>query len=86
MFESCEELWSRLSATGYFIDPVMIKVVYIAARMQKPLLLEGPEGSGKTQLAVSVAKAAGNQGRAPTVWSSSTGPISKSPPNNSFSR
>ena len=59
MFESCEELWSRLSATGYFIDPVMIKVVYLAARMQKPLLLEGPAGSGKTQLAVSVAKAAG---------------------------
>src|SRR5208337_1441482 len=28
-------------------------------RMQKPLLLEGPAGSGKTQLAVSVAKAAG---------------------------
>jgi MoxR-like ATPase len=59
MFESCEELTSRLSATGYFIDPVMIKVVYLAARMQKPLLLEGPAGSGKTQLAVSVAKAAG---------------------------
>jgi MoxR-like ATPase len=37
----------------------MIKVVYLAARMQKPLLLEGPAGSGKTQLAVSVAKAAG---------------------------
>ena len=59
MFESCEELTSRLTATGYFIDPVMIKVVYLAARMQKPLLLEGPAGSGKTQLAVSVAKAAG---------------------------
>ena len=37
----------------------MIKVVYLAAKMQKPLLLEGPAGSGKTQLAVSVAKAAG---------------------------
>jgi MoxR-like ATPase len=59
MFESCEELTSRLSATGYFIDPVMTKVVYLAAKMQKPLLLEGPAGSGKTQLAVSVAKAAG---------------------------
>ena len=59
MFESCEELTGRLTATGYFIDPVMIKVVFLAARMQKPLLLEGPAGSGKTQLAVSVAKAAG---------------------------
>jgi hypothetical protein len=25
MFESCEELTARLTATGYFIDPVMIK-------------------------------------------------------------
>src|ERR1035441_10531222 len=59
MFGSTEELSGKLAATGYFIDPVMIKVVYLAARMQKPLLLEGPAGSGKTQLAVSVAKAAG---------------------------
>jgi len=47
MFESYEDLTTRLKATGYFIDPVMIKVVYLAARMQKPLLLEGPAGSGK---------------------------------------
>ena len=59
MFDSITDLATRLAATGYFIDPVMIKVVYLAARMQKPLLLEGPAGSGKTQLAVSVAKAAG---------------------------
>ena len=42
MFGSTEELSGKLAATGYFIDPVMIKVVYLAARMQKPLLLEGP--------------------------------------------
>ena len=59
MFDSVADLAGKLAATGYFIDPVMIKVVYLAARMQKPLLLEGPAGSGKTQLAVSVAKAAG---------------------------
>jgi MoxR-like ATPase len=59
MFESFDDLMERLKATGYFIDPVMIKVVYLAAKMQKPLLLEGPAGSGKTQLAVSVAQAAG---------------------------
>ena len=59
MFDSIAELTAKLAATGYFIDPVMTKVVYLAARMQKPLLLEGPAGSGKTQLAVSVAQAAG---------------------------
>jgi MoxR-like ATPase len=32
--------------------------LYVAARLQKPLLLEGPAGSGKTQLAYAVADAA----------------------------
>jgi MoxR-like ATPase len=59
MFESFEDLMSRLKATGYFIDPVMTRIVFLAAKLQKPLLLEGPAGSGKTQLAVSVAQAAG---------------------------
>ncbi len=59
MFKSFDELMSRLKATGYFIDPVMTRIVFLAAKLQKPLLLEGPAGSGKTQLAVSVAQAAG---------------------------
>jgi MoxR-like ATPase len=59
MFDSLEDLTTKLAATGYFIDPVMVQVVYLAAKLQKPLLLEGPAGSGKTQLAVSVAQAAG---------------------------
>ena len=57
MFESLNELSNGLSGTGYLIDPVMTQVVYLAARLQKPLLLEGPAGSGKTQLALSVAQA-----------------------------
>jgi MoxR-like ATPase len=59
MFDSLEELASKTAATGYFIDPVMTQVVFLAAKLRKPLLLEGPAGSGKTQLAVSVAQAAG---------------------------
>ena len=55
MFESLAALSEGLSANGYFIDPVMTQVVFLAAKLQKPLLLEGPAGSGKTQLAVSVA-------------------------------
>jgi MoxR-like ATPase len=58
MFDSLEDLSTKLAATGYFIDPVMTKVVFLAGKLQKPLLLEGPAGSGKTQLAVSVAQAA----------------------------
>src|SRR5580692_11966625 len=59
MFGSIEDLSSALMATGYFIDPVMTQVVFLAAKLQKPLLLEGPAGSGKTQLAIAVAAAAG---------------------------
>jgi len=61
MFESLEDLSSKLAATGYFIDPVMTKVVFLAAKLKKPLILEGPAGSGKTQLAISVAAAADRQ-------------------------
>ncbi len=59
MFETLCDLSHSLAATGYFIDPVMIQVVFLAAKLKKPLLLEGPAGSGKTQLALSVAAAAG---------------------------
>jgi MoxR-like ATPase len=59
MFDSITDLASKLAGTGYFIEPVMTQVVFLAAKLQKPLLLEGPAGSGKTQLAVSVAQAAG---------------------------
>jgi hypothetical protein len=58
MFDSLVDLSNKLSATGYFIDPVMVQVVFLAAKLKKPLLLEGPAGSGKTQLALSVAAAA----------------------------
>jgi len=59
MFDTLQDLSIKLKATGYFIDPVMTRIVFLAAKLQKPLLLEGPAGSGKTQLAVSVAQAAG---------------------------
>ena len=50
MFDSLEELSAKLAATGYFIDRVMAQVVFLAIRLKKPLLLEGPAGSGKPQL------------------------------------
>ena len=52
MFDSIDDLGFKLAATGYFIDPVMTQVVFLAAKLQKPLLLEGPAGSGKAQAAL----------------------------------
>ena len=58
MFSSIEELSEKLDAAKYVTDPVTLKVIYLAAQMQKPVLAEGPPGSGKTELAKVVALAA----------------------------
>jgi len=58
VFSSLQELAGRLRATGYIADSIATTTVYLAARLHKPLLLEGPAGSGKTQLAYAVADAA----------------------------
>jgi len=57
VFSSVEEVSRLLRSTGYIADSVAVTTVYLAARLQKPLLLEGPAGSGKTQLAYAVADA-----------------------------
>lgn len=58
MFASVEDLGGRLRSTRYLIDPVRLKAVYLATAMKKPLLIEGPPGSGKTELAYAIASAA----------------------------
>jgi len=58
VFSSIEELSGKLRATGYIADSVATTTVYLSAKLHKPLLLEGPAGSGKTQLAYAVAEAA----------------------------
>jgi MoxR-like ATPase len=59
MFSSLAELSERLRAVRYVIDPVALEVAYLAGRMRKPLLVEGPPGCGKTELAYAIAAAAG---------------------------
>jgi MoxR-like ATPase len=59
VFSSAKELSEKLRTARYIIDPVTLSVVYLAARMKKPLLIEGPPGCGKTELAYAVAEAGG---------------------------
>jgi len=59
VFASAENLGDGLRDAQYVVDRVTLQVVYLAARMQKPLLVEGPPGCGKTELAYAVAAAAG---------------------------
>jgi MoxR-like ATPase len=58
VFSSAEELCDKLGAARYVIDPVTLQTVYLAIRMKKAVLIEGPPGCGKTELAYAVAEAA----------------------------
>jgi hypothetical protein len=57
MFPSLKNVDHGLRGTGYLADSIVHTTVYLAAKLHKPLLLEGPAGSGKTQLAYAVAAA-----------------------------
>src|SRR5476649_666725 len=58
MFSSLQQLGEQLCVSGYIADRVTVTTVYLAAKLHKPMLLEGPAGSGKTELAYAVADAA----------------------------
>src|ERR1035437_490376 len=53
--ESVQEVRRRLRATGYLPDEGLSTITYLALAMQRPLLLEGEPGTGKTALAEALA-------------------------------
>jgi MoxR-like ATPase len=60
MFASPDDVRDRLAAAGYLPDGAIATTVFLAAELGKPLLVEGPAGVGKTQLAKAVAAASGS--------------------------
>jgi len=58
-FEDVTGVRSGLSDVSYLADDGIAGIVYLADRLAKPVLIEGPAGTGKTQLAKSVAEMSG---------------------------
>jgi MoxR-like ATPase len=58
-FDSVDDVVTRLAGVGYLASTAVATTVFLADRLGKPLLVEGPAGVGKTELARAVAESTG---------------------------
>lgn len=59
VFTSIDDTSARLTTTGYLPSPEIATTVFLADRLEKPILVEGPAGVGKTELGRAFATASG---------------------------
>ena len=61
MFDSVQSVINDLGNLGYICDKRIATVVFLAQELDKPILIEGPAGVGKTELAKVVARSLGRE-------------------------
>jgi MoxR-like ATPase len=60
MFNNTDDTLASLEEVGYFTTREIANTIYLAGELNRPILLEGPAGAGKTEMALAINRATGS--------------------------